>query len=255
MLTSRFRWALTNPHLSLHIPASSRLAISTQRKRNGHPRRPPSSLSSIVSNLHLLLNVPSFARWPLNLHFFAPEMHTAWKKWCLTAAKPLRQNLTIVTDFKPEASIAPAETSVNSPGNPTEETVAPWGIHALPLDHDPIKEYVTKGKTVFDFEMEGACVVCQQAIASGNGLHALCPNAGCNGVGHLSCWSNHLLPAQESGAQVLPIQGQCPKCHGEVHWGLMMKELTLRMRGQKDIEKLLKEKRKKRAPASKGQEK
>ncbi|KAK3377569.1 hypothetical protein B0H63DRAFT_220747 [Podospora didyma] len=264
----KFEWALTNPHLSVHIPSDSRLTISTQRKANGQPRRPSKSLSSILSNVHLLLRVPSFARWPLKLHFFAPDVYAAWKKWCATAKEDLRPTLPVVTDFgtKPlsdtenaadsgSTTASDSEVEMTQPED-QEATATPWGIHALPLDYEPIKEYVAKGQAVFEFEQEGDCVVCQQPITSGEGIHAICSNNTCEGVGHLSCWSRHLLTASEgtgtsSSDNIIPIQGECPKCHGEVKWSDMMKELTLRLRGRKEVEKLLKTKRRKGAVAAK----
>ncbi|KAK5656709.1 hypothetical protein OQA88_4256 [Cercophora sp. LCS_1] len=247
----KFEWALTNPHVSLHIPSSSRLTVSTQR-RKGRPRRPTKSLVSIVSNLHLLLRVPSFARWPLRLHFFATEVHAAWLKWCSTVSEPLRDTLTVGTDFGGTSSKGrELATAEEKEAEDDAEKAKPWGIHALPLDYEPIKEYVSKGQGVFEFEREGNCVVCHEAIAAGEGLHAVCVNDGCEGVGHLSCWSKHFLRdhAPAGDEIILPIQGRCPKCHGEVQWGDMMKELTLRVRGQKEVEKLLKTKRKRAAKA------
>jgi structure-specific endonuclease subunit SLX1 len=41
----------------MHIPSEQRLAVATQRKGNGRPRRPAKSLASVASNLHLLLRV------------------------------------------------------------------------------------------------------------------------------------------------------------------------------------------------------
>ncbi|KAK0619000.1 hypothetical protein B0T14DRAFT_518384 [Immersiella caudata] len=259
----KFEWALTNPHLSLHIPSSSRLTVPGRTKR-GRPRRPAKTLVSIISNIHLLLRVPSFSRWPLKLHFFAPEVHQAWKKWCSTVSEPLRESLVVVTDFgqaglkassKTKSAPHITDTDAETSGDSAMEDAEPWGIHALPLGYEPIKEYVAKGQNVFEFEREGNCVVCREAILSEQGLHAICTNDGCEGVGHLSCWSRHFLPGSDAGGDgnILPIQGQCPKCKGVVQWGDMMKELTLRVRGQKDVEKLLKTKRKRatkmKAPA------
>jgi len=235
-LTETCRWALTNPHLSMHIPSASRLAVSTQKKQNGAPRRPRASLVSTLSNLHLLLRVPSFSRWPLTLHFFAPDVHTVWVRWCSTASEPVREGLQVKTDF--------GGTTPRNVGDGTDEAARPWGIHALPLDYAPIRDYVGKGQSIFEFEREGDCVVCGERQAPEEGLYALCTNDGCEGVGHLSCWSRHLL-REETGAgdSILPREGRCPSCHGEVRWDDMMKELTLRMRGQKDVEKLLKKPR------------
>ncbi|KAK0629547.1 structure-specific endonuclease subunit SLX1 [Bombardia bombarda] len=252
----KFEWALTNPHLSMHIPSTSRLTVSTQVKANGHPRRPPKSLTSVLSNLHLLLRVPSFACWPLKAHFFAPEVYAAWQKWSTTANEQLRASLPVVTCFGPppkdttstsRATAKEDDIASREEGSEEVESPTPWGIHALPLDYEPMKDYVAKGQGIFEFEQEGDCVVCREAIVSGQGLHALCANGACDGVGHLACWSRQLLPRTgENADDILPVQGKCPKCHGDVQWGDMMTELTLRLRGQKEVEKLLKTKRKRR---------
>ena len=232
----------------MHIPSESRLAISTQTKANGQPRRPAKSVASVMSNLHLLLRVPSFGRWPLRVHFFNREVFAVWEKWCAAASARLRESLAVVTDFGGKATRSAAakgkETAAIS-GDMQSEAGAPeaWGIHALPLDYEPIKQYVAKGQDIFEFERQGSCVVCQEPMLAGEGLHALCSNDACDGAGHVSCWSRHLVKGGE-GANIVPVQGQCPKCEGGVHWGVMMTELTLRVRGQKDVEKLLNRKRK-----------
>ncbi|KAK4211487.1 hypothetical protein QBC37DRAFT_426888 [Rhypophila decipiens] len=286
----KFEWALANAHLTQHIPSSSRITFHTQKKRNGHPKRPVHSLTSILSNLHLLLRVPSFGRWPLKVHFFAPDVFQAWNRWCTAAHEKLRKSLPVVTDFEKDAvertvrdwfvaqgeethgvgsldgwdddslvilDSNPAGTHQGALGempDPTEVTTVPpaWGIYKLPLDYEPIKEYVAKGREIFEFERLGDCVVCHQKLDAHTGLHAVCTNNGCEGVGHLSCWSRHLLSTDDSAADantgrgkgIIPIQGRCPSCGGEVQWADMMKELSLRLRGTKEVDKLLKVKKK-----------
>ncbi|KXH64717.1 GIY-YIG catalytic domain-containing protein, partial [Colletotrichum nymphaeae SA-01] len=225
----KFEWALTNPHLSLHIPSTSRITVSNGVKKNGRPRRPRASLSSILSNLQLLLGVPSFRRWPLTLHFFAKDVHKAWVSSSANSTEPLRNTLSIVTDFGPD----PAASS---------DDVA-WGIHALPVDYTHIKPYVEKAQSIIAFEREGSCVVCKEALPHGQGLHAVCPNESCEAVGHLSCWSRHMLHHEEDREVVVPIQGRCPQCGGHIQWVDMMKELSLRERGAKEVEALLKVKK------------
>ncbi|KAM7204718.1 hypothetical protein V8F20_003502 [Naviculisporaceae sp. PSN 640] len=277
----KFEWALANAHLTQHIPPSSRITYPTQKKRNGRPRRPPHTLGSIVSNLHLLLRVPSFVRWPLKVHFFAEDVFQAWGRWCQAANERLRPNLPVVTDFEKDAVERTVRDWFEAHGSsvPMEEregagiqlaakakkkqlvetpvaTVPPaWGIYTIPLDYEPIKEYVAKGKEIFEFERLGNCVVCHQKLDSDTGLHAVCTNSGCEGVGHLSCWSKHLLSTDDTaessilgrGKSIIPIQGTCPSCGGEVQWADMMKELSLRMRGSKEVDKLLKIKKKRAA--------
>ncbi|TGJ86995.1 hypothetical protein E0Z10_g1734 [Xylaria hypoxylon] len=240
----KFEWALNNPHVSLHIPTASRITISTQRKRNGQPKRPPRSVKSIISNVHLLLRVPSFARWPLKLHFFAPEVHRTWTGYCDTASEPLRKTIPVYTDFAPIQSAADESMSTEAPSPPS-----PYGIHALSLDYAPMKNYVEKTQSLYSFEREGACVICSETLAHGEGLYATCSNALCEGTGHISCWSRHLL-GSNPGEDIIPISGCCPQCGGEVIWGDMMQEMSLRLRGQKEIDKLLKKPRKRKAPTT-----
>ncbi|KAI0471731.1 GIY-YIG catalytic domain-containing protein [Xylariaceae sp. FL0804] len=240
----KFEWALTNSHLSLHIPSSSRLTVATQKKRNGHPKRPRHSIVSIISNLHLLLGVPSFSRWPLKLHFFAPEVHSAWIKWCKSAGEPVREAIPVHTDFGSSTAGSDEVDQTEAPTKPAE----PWGIHALPLDYAPMKEYVTKTQSVYAFEREGDCIVCGEQLAPGEGLYATCPNGSCEGTGHVSCWSRHMLRANVED-DIIPVSGSCPKCDGEVSWADMMKEMSLRLRGQKDVEKLLRKPRKRKTKA------
>ncbi|PKS07222.1 hypothetical protein jhhlp_005824 [Lomentospora prolificans] len=227
----KFEWALTNPHISLHIPSEARISISTQRKKNGQPKRPRQSLVSVLSNLHVLLGVPSFVRWPLTLHFFHRDAHKAWEEWLSEAKEPVPKNLVIERDFGPAAGTRPFSSQSG------EE---PWGIHALALDYKPLKSYVEKTNSIFTFEREGDCVHCGEKMPRGAGLYVVCPNDGCEAVGHLTCWSSHLLARDGSEGAVIPVQGECPSCKGFLRWGEMMKELSLRLRDPKEVEKLLK---------------
>ncbi|KUI71051.1 Structure-specific endonuclease subunit SLX1 [Cytospora mali] len=282
----KFEWALNNAHLSLHISHKERLTVSTQRKRNGQPKRPPHTITSILSNLHLLLRVPSFSRWPLKLHLFDRDVFARWEKHCAASGvEPLRKTLEVVTDFKPpaveeaearkeeleeEASQKRKTTAATKKkkkkekkqeAKPSEEAETTeeeeekagdevagelgWGVNALPLDYTPLVPYLEKGQDINTFEREGDCIVCQQQLEHGKGLYVICTNSECEGVGHLVCWSRHLLNQQGDSADevILPMEGQCPKCSGVVRWGDMMRELTLRVRGQKEVEKILKKSR------------
>ncbi|KAI0593024.1 hypothetical protein F4775DRAFT_587110 [Biscogniauxia sp. FL1348] len=227
----KFEWAINNPHISLHIPNESRITFAKKkRRRNGRLQRPPKKLNSIAANLHLLLRMTSFARLPLAVHFFDAMFHTEWKKQAAKSEEQPRPSIRVHTDF--------------GPSSPSEKN-EPWGIHALPLDYSPIKEYVLKAQSLHTFEREASCVKCGEALLPGRGLYATCPNAECDGTGHVSCWSRHLLRRNNSGDEIIPVEGRCPKCRGEVNWGVMMKEMSLRVRGSKEVDKLLSKKTRK----------
>jgi structure-specific endonuclease subunit SLX1 len=197
--------------------------------------------------VHLLIRVPSFARWPLKLHFFSRDVYSAWQGWCKGVDEPLRDTLPVVTDFEPSSKGTSPVSEAES--GEQDEPSEPWGIHSLPLDYAPLKKYSEKARSIFSFEREGDCVVCKEEMLAGRGLYAVCSNGDCEGVGHVDCWSRHMLDEEEDRGAILPVRGHCPKCGGEVLWGDMMKEISLRIRGQKEVDKLLKKKRGAKAKA------
>lgn len=176
-----------------------------------------------MSNIHLLTGVPSFARWPLNVHFLAREAFTTWQSRIQATQTPCREGLEILTDFS----------------HSREVDSTSGGIHALPADYSPMSEYVLKARDVVDFEQEGKCVHCEEDLDSGKGLHAMCPNSECKAMGHLNCWSKHALAGDSSG-HIIPEQCTCPSCGGDIRWGDMVKELSLRVRGTQEVKKLVK---------------
>jgi structure-specific endonuclease subunit SLX1 len=90
------------------------------------------------------------------------------------------------------------------------------------------------------FEREGRCTLCKGDLEHDAGIYAVCPNTECDSVTHLTCLGNYLL---EDADSVVPINGNCPSCKTELRWVDVVKEVTLRLRGQKEVEKLLKVKR------------
>lgn len=191
------------------------------------PARSPHSLNSVIPNIHLLTSVPSFARWPLNVHFFSKDAHEAWMDRIKTGKTATRTGLQIFSDFGPSADGL--------------STTA--GIYSLPLDYWPMKEYIEKAHNVVSFERQGKCAHCHEEMEPDQGLYAMCPNDGCEAMGHLDCWSKRALASDDDPEAILPNSCDCPSCGGHIRWGDMIKELSLRTRGAGEVEKLLKKKR------------
>jgi len=238
------RWAWQNPHITLHIPPESRLQHAAGKKRSGHPKRPRHTVTSLLSNLHLLLRVPSFSRWPLEIRFFSGDVHKSWLKWCKTAREPIRSSIPIITDFPPVV----VEDSEDNGSPKSKKPKATHGIAALDIEYLGAKQHVLKGKEIVEFEQEGACTVCQADLEHEAGIYSICPAPGCDSVTHLTCLSKHFLKNDESS--IVPVQGNCPSCNTELMWVDVVKELTLRMRGRKEVEKLLKVKRARKGTTS-----
>lgn len=155
------------------------------------------------------------------------------------AAESIRDSIPIIEDFPPVDPILSADEGTSSPKSKKRKTT--HGIEALTVDYTDQKSYVEKGKDIVDFEREGSCTVCKNSLEHDAGIYAICPNTGCESVTHLTCLSKHFLAGDEEA--LVPIKGNCPSCKAELRWNDVVKELSLRMRGQKEVEKLLKAKR------------
>jgi len=234
------RWAWQNPHITLHIPPESRIQHAISKKRSGHPKRPQHTVSTLLSNLHLLLRVPSFSRWPLEVRFFSENVHKAWLKWTKAAAEPLRSSIPIITDFPPTPPVG--SDIEGSPKSKKRKLL--HGIDALNLDYKDKKSHVERSKDIVEFEREGECTLCHTHLEHDAGIYTICPNPDCESVTHMTCLSKHFLGGEED--TLVPIKGKCPCCQTEIRWIDVVKELSLRMRGQKEVEKLLKVKRKRK---------
>lgn len=113
----------------------------------------------------------------------------------------------------------------------------------MPLDYWPMKEYIEKAHNVVSFERQGKCIHCHEEMEPDQGLYAMCPNDGCEAMGHLDCWSKRALASDGDPTAILPNSCECPSCGGNIRWGDMIKELSLRTRGAGEVEKLLKKKK------------
>jgi structure-specific endonuclease subunit SLX1 len=193
-------------------------------------------VASLLSNLHLLLRVPSFSRWPLEIRFFSEDVHKTWLDWSQATAEALRPSIPIIQDFPPPSADAPEGS-----GSPqAKKRKIGHGIAALEIGYADQKSHVQKGKEVVEFENEGSCTLCKKDLEHNAGFYTICPSDGCESVTHLTCLGKHFV---EDEGSVVPIQGNCPGCKAELRWVDVVKEVTLRLRGQKEVENLLKVKR------------
>ncbi|RKF61797.1 Structure-specific endonuclease subunit slx1 [Erysiphe neolycopersici] len=232
-LQFEFRWAWQNPHITLHIPTECRIQHATSRKPSGRLKRPIHSVASLLSNLHLLLRVPSFCRWPLELHFFSKAVFDKWSNYCKTTLEQIPKHMSILQDFSP-ANMHPSEDVFCDSGQKPFYLIA----KELVIDYSNQKSYVEKSKNIFDFEQEGSCTICKISLKQNKGIYTVCPNLACNSVTHMTCLSKHFLNGNDD--LLIPIKGICPACHTETRWIDFAKELSLRLRGQKEIANLLK---------------
>lgn len=253
----QFEWALQNPHLTTHMTPDERLQQPT-RGTGRRPATPRRSINSVLGNLHLLLRVPSFARWPLELRFFSRDVYAAFLKTQSKTVAALPPHIPIISDFP-----AVAQSMVVKPMH--EDTTHP--IHRLETDYSSLTDYVEKTIDMFERETYRDCGVCHENLSHGETprnkvrdvMYVACKTSGCRTVSHVRCLSKRFLEEErkkngdedDGEGPLLPVAGTCPGCGADMKWVDAVKESTLRYRGPREVMTLLKRKQARERKAAK----
>ncbi|KAH7396333.1 hypothetical protein BKA66DRAFT_438280 [Pyrenochaeta sp. MPI-SDFR-AT-0127] len=246
----QFEWAWQNTHATRHIDRHVRdaRAEELQKTKKGtsptRRRRPPMSLEARLKNLHHLLGVGSFSRWPLHLRFFAPDVFTQWERHTAKIAVKLRKSITI--------QLTPAELpKLAADVQPELRThFIPEVIRAIPVAYEDCKAHVDKSRLIFEDGRRRGCGVCKKEADITKSLVLLCPIESCQTVSHMACLAKSFLAKEGDQTALVPIDGTCPGCHSPIRWSAMLKELSLRTRGEEEIKAMFKTKRKKKADST-----
>jgi structure-specific endonuclease subunit SLX1 len=252
----QFEWAWQNTHATRHIerdvrdarieelqgPKKKKGEASSTTGAGGRRKRPPVSLQARLKNLHYLLGVKSFERWPLDVRFFAADVFTVWEKNTGKMTPALRKS--ILVQLTPAELPAPATDTVSELQN---QFKIPDVIRAIPVAYEDSKPHVEIARTTFADPKSKPCSICRTKIAASSSLCVICPVETCRATTHMTCLSARFLaeepPHQDS---LIPVVGTCPGCRTPLKWATLMKELSLRTRGEKEIEAMFKPKRRKK---------
>ncbi|KAJ4993505.1 GIY-YIG catalytic domain-containing protein [Stagonosporopsis vannaccii] len=239
----QFEWAWQNTHMTRHIHRDVRdaRAVELQKgKKNatGRRKRPPMSLEARLKNLHHLLGVDSFRRWPLHLRFFAPDVFKQWERHTAKMAQRLRESVTV--------QVTPAELPKLAPEIWAEvgSHYIPDIIRNIPVAYEDCKPYVEKSIKTLQDELIHSCGVCKKKANSSSSLVVVCPIEACSTVSHLACLSKRFLSEEDSSeGALIPMEGSCPGCRTNLKWSTLMKELSLRTYGEDEVTAMFKSKR------------
>lgn len=254
------RWAWQNTHITRHIASDDRINRTSKKQqtiaraspkssRRRRPPRPRLCLTDRLANLHLLLRARSFERWPLKVTFYAEDVYRVWTRWIgqhleLQGGNGLREGLWV---GMAEDMMAPKKGTIIPTPEPAPDADVPKGIHALDVTHAPLKPQLEKSKTLLSTHQ--TCTLCSSAIPSSGASTLICPSPSCSNVSHLTCLATHFLATEpkstatnskDSIPSLLPTTGTCPTCSTPLHWHPLVQELSLRMRGAKEVQALFK---------------
>ena len=126
------------------------------------------------------------------------------------------------------------------------------GIRALDVGYVGLKPVLERNRNLFAAAEWLDCVVCRKGVPPSGAMTLVCPEETCSALSHVSCLSSAFLRAEGKEAAIVPTLGACPKCKTKLQWVDLVKELSLRMRGTKEMEALFKVRRSRKKQATAG---
>lgn len=216
------RWSWQNTGHCRHIDLKERDATHQSRARinpksgtKKHQSGPKTrtSLTSHLGDLHVLLRSTYFQNWPLKVRFFSEDVYRVWQGWSDRVDGLVPDNIEIISP-QHGGNIRSAETVDSS--------------------YNSMRDYLEKARSVLDSSRNIHCGVCKKQLQLKNQMIVVCPIPSCRSASHLICLSSRFL--QESGVpdKIVPSEGTCSACEETVQWPTLMKELTLRSRGENE---------------------
>ncbi|KAK3704612.1 Slx4p interacting protein [Vermiconidia calcicola] len=168
----------------------------------------------------------AFERWPLQLTFYSQDVFKVWQKWTAQHVERLRPGIEVGMD----------ESVLNSTFTIEPMAENTTGIYALDVGYSGLKAHLEKSKVVLGAAIPPKCTFCHDDLPQGGVMSIVCPTHDCGTSGHLECFATHFL--ETNGDSLVPTTGTCPACGTKMQWIDLVKESSLRMRGEKEVEKL-----------------
>ncbi|KAJ5949004.1 hypothetical protein N7454_002311 [Penicillium verhagenii] len=233
----QFEWAWQHPDRTRHIdsdeedhPSKSKVTVNPKTgKTKPRPGRSRRSLTAHLEDLHTLLRSTYFSTWPLRVRFFRADVHRVWRVWNDRVSTPLPEDRVILDGDCPILGGVNDHQKVGSMKN-------------LSIDYTPLESYLEKSMFILDDSDELKCLICNAPVQPSTQQIVMCPQTLCRGASHLLCLSTHFLNAADDPDALIPTQGTCPACKETVKWPLMMQELSLRNRAEKEARIILRRK-------------
>lgn len=168
-----------------------------------------------------------------------------WSRWTTQQFEKLRPGIVISMDVSSCAS----EKSQGEEASPDAPAI---GIHALDLGYSGLKSQIEKCQEIFDGSRAIECSICRRETPSVGFATLVCPHEGCKAGFHLQCLSTAFLKAEGGTAKdaLIPTTGNCPQCDASLMWADLVKDLSVRMRGEKEIKVICKPRRANKAAAA-----
>lgn len=213
------------------------------------------TLGCLLFNLSVLLHSRCFSQWGLEVHFFNEEVCREWEKQILKAPRIVTGvGFRVIRHERAEelnGLMSSFDTGYNAlrkylqksrrlmhqEKQHEEET---W--QAEETGGRKQKDNITRWKEQRQQQTQN-CGVCQNQLVYEDDIIIVCCNDACECMTHMICLASKFLKNEDTRmGRMIPEKGPCPGCQEEVKWSELMRELSLRLRGGKYVEKICKTK-------------
>ena len=247
------RWAWNNPHITKKIAKEQRLTTPVEKEKKssktGRTRKrvmkPRLSLVDNLKNLHLLLQVPSFSRWPLQVRFFCEDVYQVWQGWNERVNSSIRDGIQVLLDLRQPQKIidqAGIFKGTQVRGKRNRGAFGQGGIEGIDVGYSELKKHLEKSILSLA-EGDLKCAICTINMAPRTAMALVCPQEQCRTVSHMACLATKFNEDGGVDDTITPTSGRCPGCRTELQWIDLVKELSLRVRGEKQIAEITKKPR------------
>ena len=126
------------------------------------------------------------------------------------------------------------------------EVLGKGGVEGLDVGYTELKDHIEKSISCLAEQEAFKCAICAQELGPKSATALFCNQGTCRTVSHLTCLAARFVEDEGANAAVTPVSGKCPGCREELLWIDLVKELTLRLRGEVKVVQMT---RKPRAPS------
>lgn len=181
-------------------------------------------------------------------------MYDVWLRWSQRVNSEIRPCVKVFLDVK-----QPVE-SPNDPAGPLSaqikqkqkrEAIGKGGIDGIDIGYRKLKDHLEKSLFLLAEGEANKCAICADHIEDQSRTVLVCSLATCRAVFHMSCLAKSFLDKEQQGNAVIPTFGKCPNCQSKHQWVDLVKEMSLRVRGETEVAKLMKKPKVSKAKAMK----
>lgn len=163
-----------------------------------------------------MLRVPSFNRLPLAVRFFSNEVYKDWLLYNRSASGELRASLEV------------------------HEPSTAGNLNGIDVTYADLKPHLEKSMLLRTNDPGRHCSVCAELLDLQSTMLLTCPSQACQAVSHMSCLAKSRPVGAQDRDDLLPLTIHCPQCAEAHRWIDLVKELCIRLRGEKESARLTK---------------